>query len=198
MQRGGERLMVTAERPAAYIDTSDLEVDSILAAYLPGILRQDPFLANFLRVFDSMLRPLLETLDSIDSYFDPGLTPPDMIPWLGSWLGEEFPSHWPASVRRALLREAATIHRARGTKFGLKRALELVTGREVLVMDNASGLRLDEEAKLGINSSLELPDLNSIHIVINGGSGIDLRAVTQVIQQLKPAHAVFSIRITDE
>jgi phage tail-like protein len=198
MQRGGERLMVTAERPAAHLATSAPEVDSILAAYLPGILRQDPFLTNFLRVFDSMLQPLLQTLDSIDSYFDPDLTPPSLLTWLGAWLGEEPPPHWPTPVRRALIREAATIHRARGTKFGLKRALELVTGREVLVLDNSSGLRLDDEAKLGINSSLELPDLNSIYIVIQGGGDIDLRAVTQVIQELKPAHAVFSLRVADE
>jgi phage tail-like protein len=191
--------MVLAERPPerTYSEVSE-DAEDILATYLPVMLRQDPFLANFLRVFDSILRPLLEQLDAIDCYFDPDLTPANLLPWLGSWLGEELPRSWPESARRALLREAAAIHRARGTQSGLKRALELVTGREVLVIDSSTGLRLDGEAQLGINSSLEIPDPNTIHVVIHGGSGVDLGAVTDVIQRLKPAHAAFSIRVVDK
>ncbi len=81
--------MVTAERPAtAPIEPAPPpfvpveEVEDILATFLPGILRSDHFLANFMRVFDSMLRPLLQQLDAMDYYFDPRLTPPEMLAWL--------------------------------------------------------------------------------------------------------------------
>jgi phage tail-like protein len=191
--------MVLAERPQERLHIANSQdSEDILARYLPGILRQDPFLANFLRVFDSMLRPMLEMLDAIDYYFDPDLMPSDLLSWLGNWVGEELPRSWPESARRALIREAASIHRTRGTQAGLKRALEVVTGREVLVIDSSTGLRLDGEAKLGINSSLEVPEPNTIHVVIHGGSGVDLSAVTDVIKRLKPAHAAFSIRLVDE
>ena len=185
--------MVTAVRPAA----STEEPDEIIAPYLPAILRQDAFLANLLRVFDELLRPLLQTLDALDSYFDPTLTPAELVPWLATWVGEEMPVSWPMAARRAMVKEAATIHRMRGTKAGLKRALELVTGREVLVTENTSGLRLDADAKLGLNTSLQDPEPYTIWVVICGGDGVDLDAVTDIIERLKPAHAAYSIKTAE-
>lgn len=192
--------MVIAERPPrANLPVNEVqEQDDLLARYLPGILRQDPFLANFLRVFDDLLRPLLEQLDALDYYFDPLLTPVELLPWLERWIGEETLRSWPETARRALVKEAAVLHRSRGTKACLERALHLVTGRDVLVIENSAGLRLDDGAELGINTSLEAPEPNTIHIVIRGGNGVDLTSVTEVIQRLKPAHAAFSIRVTEE
>lgn len=185
--------MVIAIRPS----TAPEQPDDIIAPYLPAILRQDPFLSNLLRVFDSVLRPLLQMLDAFDCYFDPKLTPSEMISWLGTWVGEEIPGSWPEAARRALVKEAATIHRMRGTKAGLKRALELVTGREVLVTENTAGLRLDPDAKLGINTSLQDQEPYTIWVVICGGDGVDLDAVTDVIERLKPAHAAYSIKTAE-
>jgi phage tail-like protein len=198
--------MVTAERPVAaqpeptpnLYSLEDGEPEDILADYLPGILRNDPFLANFLRIFDSLLRPLLQQLDAVDHYFDPMLTPPELLPWLEKWIGAETLRTWPEPARRSLVKEAAVLHRTRGTRACLKRALELVTGRTVLVIENSNGLRLDGDGELGINTTLEPLETNTIYIVIRGGGDVDLRSVTEVVQRLKPAHAAFSIRIADE
>jgi phage tail-like protein len=174
------------------------EPEDIIAAYLPAVLRQDAFLSNFLRVFDSIERPLLQMLDAIDCYFDPALTRVELLPWLATWVGEDLPETWSASARRALIKEAASIHRARGTKAGLKRALELVSGRKVLLTENTAGLRLDGDAQLGINTSLQDAEPNTIQVVIcGGGDGVDLGAVTEVIERLKPAHAAFTIRTAE-
>jgi hypothetical protein len=35
-------------------------------------------------------------------------------------------------------------------------------------------------------------------VVIRGGIDVDQRAVTDLIQRLKPAHAAFSVRFTQE
>ena len=173
--------------------------DDILASFLPAILRQDPFLANFLRIFDAQLRPLLQMLDAVDHYFDPRMTPSELLPWLAGWAGEELPETWQDANRRALVAQAAAIHRARGTRKGLKKALELLNGCEVLITENTAGLRLDADAKLGINTSLQDVDPNKIHIVIrNGGNGVDLEAVNDVAERLKPAHAELVIRTLDE
>jgi phage tail-like protein len=192
--------MVLAERPSVSITPTRVaeEPEDILSNYLPGILRQDHFLSNFTRIFDAMLRPLLTHLDAVDYYFDPRMTPAELLPWLGSWLGEALPESWPTASRRALIAESATIHRARGTKAGLKRALELLTGREVLVTDGSEGFRLDEDGRLGVNSSLQIPEPHRIFIVIRGGGEVDLKPVNELIHRLKPAHADFSVRVTDE
>lgn len=197
--------MVTAERPAAApIEPTPPplvpveEVEDILATFLPGILRSDHFLANFMRVFDSMLRPLLQQLDAMDYYFDPRLTPPEMLAWLETWVSPDIQRTLSVSARRALLQEAAILNRTRGTHACLKRALELVTGRDVLIIENSDGLRLDEDGELGINTSLQDSQSDTISVVIRGGIGVDLRSVNDVIQRLKPAHADFSVRVTQE
>ena len=169
-----------------------------LAKYLPAVLRQDPFTQRLLRLFDEMLRPLLATIDSVDYYLDPLLTPPAFVEWLASWVGEELSPAWPDRSRRALITEAAWIHRARGTRAGIKRAVELVAGCEALVIDNTIGLRLDEDGKLGLNTVLQASEPHRIHIVLRSSAGeIDLAAVNEVVRRLKPASAVFSVELAD-
>jgi phage tail-like protein len=145
-----------------------------------------------------MLRPLLEQLDALDCYFDPRMTPPELLPWLETWVSISTQRTLSEPARRALLREAAMLHRTRGTHACLKRALELVTGCEVLVIENSGGLRLDDDGELGINTTLQEPESDMIHIVLRGGIEVDLQAVNDVIQQFKPAHAAFSVRVTSE
>lgn len=169
-----------------------------LAKYMPAIFRQDPFMQRLLRMFDEMLRPLLETVDAVDCYFDPLMTPPAFVDWLASWVGEELSPSWPDHARRALVSEAAWIHRARGTQAGIKRAVELVAGCEALVIDNTEGLRLDEDGRLGVNTALQASNQNRINIVLRGSAAdIDLEAVNDVVRTLKPAHCVFSVELAD-
>ena len=169
-----------------------------LAKYMPAIFRQDPFMQRLLRMFDEMLRPLLETVDAVDCYFDPLMTPPAFVDWLASWVGEELSPSWPDHSRRALVSEAAWIHRARGTQAGIKRAVELVAGCEALVIDNTEGLRLDEDGRLGVNTALQASNQNRINIVLRGSAAdIDLEAVNDVVRKLKPAHCVFSVELSD-
>jgi phage tail-like protein len=94
-------------------------------------------------------------LDAVDHYFDPMLTPSDLVPWLAGWVGEDASQGWTEADKRGSIRFAAAIHRARGTRNGLKQALELLTGCEVLITENTPGLRLDADAKLGLNTSLQ-------------------------------------------
>jgi hypothetical protein len=123
----------------------------------------------------------------------------EMVQYLATWVGEELMQSWPEGAKRRLVAEAAWIHRARGTRAGLKRALELLTGKEVLVTDNTNGLRLDEDATLGINTDLHAPEPNMINIVVRGKAAeIDMDAVTVVVRKLKPAHAVFTVTTTEE
>jgi phage tail-like protein len=190
---------IEAPRPPARFETETTNGPEILAPYMPAILRRDPFMGNLLSMFDELLRPLLELLDAADCYFDPKLAPMPMVEYLGTWVGEQLLQSWPESAKRRLVGEAAWIHRARGTRAGLKRALELVTGKEVLVTDNTNGLRLDEDATLGINTDLQAPEPHQINIVLRGKrDDIDMDAVNVVIRKLKPAHAVFRVTTTEE
>ena len=198
--------MVTAERPPASSfepqppapTLAVEEEEDILGSFLPGILRNDPLLASFMRIFDSMLRPLLQQLAALDYYFDPGTTPSELLPWLETWVTDGTLRTLAEPARRALLSEVAILHRTRGTAACLRRALELATGCEVRVIENSDGLRLDEDGDLGINTSLQGSRSDMINVVIRGNTEADLRAVNDVVQRLKPAHAEFSVRVMQE
>jgi phage tail-like protein len=172
--------------------------EEILAPHLPAVLRQDPFLSSFLQIFDSVLRPVLDTVGAIDSYFDPGLVPSRFLEWLGGWVGEGLDDRLPEDAWRTFIAEAAELHRARGTRVGLKRAIEIAASAEPLIIENTGGLRLDVDARLGLNTTLNEIDPNSLHITLPAkAAAYDLELIGEVVRRFKPAHATYSIRTTE-
>jgi phage tail-like protein len=149
-----------------------------------------------LRIFDAVLRPIIETIDSMDGHFDPRLAPEGLLPFLAAWVGES--PNRPIPVLRDLIRQAASLHRDRGTKDGLSTALSFATGAEALVVENTSGLRLDAHARLGINTTLAPFEPNSVHVTLLGARGpVDEEAVAGVVRDFKPAHATYSVRTSE-
>ena len=53
---------------------------------LPAILAEDEFLQRMLPALDEVLAPIVNVLDSFDSYLDPWIAPTDMVRYLGSWV----------------------------------------------------------------------------------------------------------------
>ena len=171
------------------------EPEDILGRYLPGILRDDPFLSRLLRLFDSQLRPVIETIDALEAYFDPALAPRALLPWLAAWVGEEIDGVPGEASQRALISQAAELHRRRGTRSGLRQALELLTGKGVLIVENTAGLRLDEDARLGLNTTLEPFEPHRIQIMLpHPLSEAELEEVAEALRKLKPAHCTVFLR----
>lgn len=90
-----------------------------LAMALPSLYQGESFTGRFLSVFDDAIAPLLSTLDSMDAYLDPGLTPPDFLPWLAGWVGIELDENWSDAQQRRLLARAVALLQWRGTRRGL-------------------------------------------------------------------------------
>lgn len=66
-----------------------LESSAPLSAMLPAVFADDDLAQRFVAGLDEVLAPILNTLDCLDSYFDPALTPADFARWLGTWIGAE-------------------------------------------------------------------------------------------------------------
>ena len=49
-----------------------------LASFLPAMLQADDFCVRFTQGLDPVLAPVLATIDNLDAYLDPWLTPPEM------------------------------------------------------------------------------------------------------------------------
>src|SRR5262249_3821384 len=122
--------------------------------YLPAPLQADEFLGQFLRIFESILAPIERTIDNIAYTFDPRVTAPQVLPWLASWVGLELEETWPEERQRQLVLWMATLYRWRGTRRGMRQHLRLYTGHAPLIVENFDGMRLGQDAALGVNTRL--------------------------------------------
>lgn len=112
-----------------------------LLRLLPGIYRESPYLAEFLRPFEAVLLEswsdgagrsqdgFARLLDRIDGFFDPARTPADFLPWLAGWFALDLDDGWDEERRRQYIREAFDLYRWRGTVRGLTRFIEIYTGQ---------------------------------------------------------------------
>lgn len=102
------------------------------AHLLPAVYREEPraadFTQRFLAMFDAELEELDRAIDQPPALLSTERAPPELLTWLGGFMGLGFDSSWDVERRRAFLREAPALFRARGTPQGLARALELASG----------------------------------------------------------------------
>ncbi|GLY21864.1 phage tail protein [Micromonospora sp. NBRC 101691] len=116
---------------------TDVRMPYPIAGFLPALLQEDDLLVRWTEGLDEVLAPVVSTLDCLDAYLDPWLTPPDFLLWLGEWVGAHLDENWPLERQRAMVAAAVATHRLRGTVTGLRTLLELATGGEVEVVDSA-------------------------------------------------------------
>ena len=58
--------------------------------------QDDSFALGFTAALDEVLAPVFNSLDNLDSYLDPELSPEDFLDWLAGWLGLVLDEDWPA------------------------------------------------------------------------------------------------------
>jgi phage tail-like protein len=150
---------------------------SFLLDYLPGIYQTD-FMSRFLGIFEATLLPVEWTIDNFDQFLDPETSPGGFLPWLASWYGLVFDSTWSEAKRRQLLSEAHEIFARRGTRRALSRVLEIYTGAEPEIDDDAKDL---EPFTFSVVIPRRKRDVRS-----------DL--IEALIDVHKPAHTTYSIK----
>jgi phage tail-like protein len=107
-----------------------------LAEQLPRVMAADPVLRDFVTAFEQVHDTVRERVDAVEHQVDTGLASPEMLQYLGSWLGLELEPTDPAEYRRSMVREVGKLLGWRGTKFGMEALLEAATGARVIVTDS--------------------------------------------------------------
>ncbi len=175
-----------------------------MGAQLPPILQEssDPmrpdrpaFVLRFLSALDDQVAPVFSTLDNVDAYLDPSLTPEDFLDWLAGWVGLVFDESWPVERRRAVLRTAVELYRWRGTRQGLVREIELATDVTPEI-EESGGVSTSTTAGSVLPGRSE-PSL-VVRLRVSDPSAIDRTRVEQLVESSKPAFGVARVEVVTE
>jgi len=174
-----------------------------VADTLPGVFREswlderrrtarEPFGTRFLSALDTVLAPVLATLDNLDWYLDADTTPEDFLAWLGSWVAASVDAGWPEDRRRAFVGQAAELYRRRGTAAGLRDHVQIHTGGVVEVVENgASSWSKTADGKLpGTPEPVVI-----IRVTVDDPEAIDKVKLEQLVAISKPAHVVHRVEL---
>jgi phage tail-like protein len=108
-----------------------------LVNQLPGVLAQDAVVRAFAITAEEIADSIRDRIGSIEFQLDTDLAPPYMLAYMASWLGLTFdPADDPAAIQRPLLRAVGQQLRWSGTRRGVEKLLEAMTGGHAVVTDD--------------------------------------------------------------
>lgn len=171
------------------------------ADHLPAILREDPILVSLAAAFEAILSgtgaargpsPGVELqLGLLHRVFTPGpdlpdsaRAPADFLPWLASWVALGLRDDWDETVRRRFVANALRLYRMRGTKAGLIAAIELYTG-------TPHSVTIYEFERPAHFFQVEVQQRSSDPVLLARTD----RIVRAIIDQDKPAHTIYGLKI---
>ena len=100
--------------------------------HLPPVFREsgraEDFTERLLALFDSIVADTDSAIAKFPSLLDLGHTPDEVLPWMGTLLDVAYDPRWSAKVRRRVLSAIPALYAHRGTRHGLRHAIELVFG----------------------------------------------------------------------
>lgn len=163
-----------------------------LGELLPGVYQEDPFAMRWMAALDEVLAPVISSLDCLDAYFDPGLTPLDFLRWLAGWVGVDASEGQPAEHARAAVAHAVELYRVRGTVAGLRAYLEVRTGARVTIADNG-GVAWSTVPGAGLPGE-DTPRL-AVRITTDDPAALNRGLLDHMINAAKPAHVIHRLEV---
>ncbi len=179
--------------------------------FLPGLYREVDFAGRFLSIFEQAFDPAVQTLDVLSAYLDPLTAPEALLPFLAHWVAWPLDSRWELKQQRRLIRNAITLYRWRGTRWGLRFYLHLYTGlpldehiheevnkhigiEEVFSQGFALGkTRIGQDSMLGGGRPYHF----IVHLRPERTDQIDERLVREIIEREKPAFCTYELDIVN-
>jgi phage tail-like protein len=197
------------EPPLAQAETATVEVDpkGRLLKYLPALYtEQDEFMGRFVMLFESFWNPIEDRINNVHYYLDPKLTPPDLLPWLATWVDLVLDEKWPEEKRRQLLSVMVPLYRQRGTRHGLQQYLEIYTGQQPQIVEHrAHNFQLGKITRLGPSAALGKRNVShTFSVTLHVPPAVDeeerrerQRKIEAIIESEKPAHTAYTLTISE-
>jgi phage tail-like protein len=164
-----------------------------LGHMLPALYQEDDLTQRFTGALDDVLSPVVSTLDSLDAYLDPALAPGDFVAWLGGWVGVIAGDAGPLVRQRALVAEAATIYRWRGTRKGLAVLIRHYFGVEPEI-EESGGVHWTPYPD-GLPPAAGPPVL-LVRLRVPNPEAVNVRRLDALVAAAKPAHIPHRVDVT--
>jgi phage tail-like protein len=124
--------------------------DDWLTHLLPVGMAEDDFLFRFVSIFQRVADTVVHQIDTLPHTFDPTVAPEPMVRLMGAWMGVEWiDSSLEVRLQRAIVTEYSQIIRWRGTKLGVRRLLELLSGGGAVTVSDSGGVWPEGESPHG-------------------------------------------------
>jgi phage tail-like protein len=174
---------------------TDLGSPRQLIGSLPGLYQEDELARALTAAFDDAYAPVLSTIDNLEAYLDPALTPEDFLDWLGGWVGLVLDETWPIERRRALVAVASQIYRRRGTAAGLSMQLKLLTSGEIAVTDSGG---VSWSKTPGSKPPGDASYAVAVRVKPAKKESIDAAKLDALVAAAKPAHVTHAVETGDK
>ena len=161
-----------------------------LGELLPAVYLEDDLARGFTEGLDPVLAPVFLTLDCLEAYVDPRLTPRDFLPWLAAWVGVDStrPGRRAGSARWSRRRRACT---TTGDPAGLGPSyLELATGGKVELIESG-GTRWSAVPGASRRDG-ECPAAGVVRV---SDPTVNRRQVDRAVRDVRPAHLPYPVEV---
>lgn len=178
--------------------TAGVPVTHPLIDQLPSLYHDDSFLGQFTAGLDSVLAPIVATLDCLDAYVDPWVAPGDFVGWLAEWVGLRLEEDWSLDRRRQLVARAADLFAVRGTAAGLREEVELYTSGTAVIED--PGRVWTTRVPTGDAERAERRSVDRtarITVDVPDASSVNWPALQALIRDAVPAHLAVEIELRE-
>jgi phage tail-like protein len=164
-----------------------------LRAGLPAVYQDGDFGMRFIGALETLLDPIVAILDGLPAHFSPDHAPRDILALLSAWLGVELVESQTVEQRRDALRHAAELSRRRGTRAGLELALRLAFPKLSMRVEDSGGVLVAPPS-----GGTEPPRASFVVYCNQAIPESTQAAVARCIEQNKPAHATYRLRVKAE
>lgn len=188
MQVMGSEIVPTGHR--GHVD--NLETPFPLIQSVPPMLAQDTFVQRMMPAFDEVLAPIISTLDCLDSYFDPDITPDDFLRYLSSWVNSHNENELSVPGLRHSVATAVAMSAWRGTTSSLHTRF-FPYDLEAIVLEEGGGVTVNTTATDPETWPDAAPMVATVTITPSKENPNSIDNIIQLIKDYAPAHLQLTI-----
>jgi len=190
--------------------------------HLPAVFREappdggEPFLGRFLLAFEHLLTGvgdaaepgLDERVSGVPTVLDPALAPASFLDWLAGWVALTLRADLDTELEgggreraRALVADAVSLYRVRGTRQGMVKLVSRLTGAEPTISEPGLPLQLGVTSTLDVDTRVEGGPPHLFHVLLRLATPDATRRarlealVRAVLDVEKPAHTRYHLDV---